>query len=118
MSLLPRTARVEGNGGWVEKPLNAVESGETVLARPGERIPVDGVVIDGGSEVDESMLTGEPMPESFTAGKQILIRSGPFAGMRGRILRRKGKTRLVVTLELIQSAMLLELDAAEAQLAS
>jgi len=54
----------------------------------------------------------------FTAGKQILIRSGPFAGMRGRILRRKGKTRLVVTLELIQSAMLLELDAAEAQLAS
>jgi transcription antitermination factor NusG len=54
----------------------------------------------------------------FTAGKQVVIRSGPFAGLRGRILRRKGKMRLIVTLELIQSAMVLELDAAEAQLAS
>ena len=72
VSLLPRTARVEGNGGWVEKPLNAVESGETVLARPGERIPVDGVVIDGGSEVDESMLTGEPMPVAKGPGDQVV----------------------------------------------
>jgi len=72
VSLLPGTARVEGNGGWVEKPLNAVESGETVLARPGERIPVDGVVIDGGSEVDESMLTGEPMPVAKGPGDQVV----------------------------------------------
>jgi transcription antitermination factor NusG len=53
----------------------------------------------------------------LTAGKQVRITSGPFAGLEGRILRRKGKLRLLVTLELIQSAMLLELDAAEAQLA-
>ena len=53
----------------------------------------------------------------LTAGKQVRIRSGPFSGLEGKILRRKGKTRLLVTLDLIQSAMLLELDADEAQLA-
>jgi transcription antitermination factor NusG len=51
------------------------------------------------------------------AGKHIRIRSGPFAGLEGRILRRKGKMRLLVTLDIIQSAMLLEVDAAETQLA-
>jgi transcription antitermination factor NusG len=66
-----------------------------------------------------SLSTWKATPYPFlTTGKQVLIRSGPFAGVRGRILRRKGKMRLIVTLELIQSAMLLELDAAEAQLAS
>ncbi|MCU1247635.1 MAG: uncharacterized protein JWQ49_664 [Edaphobacter sp.] len=65
-----------------------------------------------------SLAIWKATPYPFlTAGKQVRIRSGPFAGLQGRILRRKGKVRLVVTLELIQSAMLLELDAAEAQLA-
>ena len=65
-----------------------------------------------------SLMIWKATPYPFlTAGKQVRIRSGPFAGLEGRILRRKGKVRLLVTLELIQSAMLLELDAAEAQLA-
>src|SRR5882757_2912770 len=65
-----------------------------------------------------SLVIWKAKPYPFlTAGKQVLIQSGPFAGLKGKILRRKGKMRLVVTLELIQSAMLLELDAAEAQLA-
>ena len=59
----------------------------------------------------------EPYPY-FTAGKQVKIKSGPFVGFQGRIIRRKGKMRLIISLELIQSAILLELDAAEAQLAS
>jgi transcription antitermination factor NusG len=54
----------------------------------------------------------------LTAGKQIRIRSGPFMGLEGRILRRKGKMRLVASIDLIQRSILLELDAAEAQLAS
>jgi transcription antitermination factor NusG len=68
--------------------------------------------------LQSSLMIWKAKPYPFlTAGKQVRIQSGPFAGLQGRILRRKGKMRLVVTLELIQSAMLLELDAAEAQLA-
>jgi transcription antitermination factor NusG len=68
--------------------------------------------------LQSSLMIWKAKPYPFlTAGKQVRIHSGPFAGLQGRILRRKGKMRLVVTLELIQSAMLLELDAAEAQLA-
>jgi Cu+-exporting ATPase len=72
VTLLPPTARVEVNGNWIEKPLSEVHSGETVVVRPGERIPVDGIVIDGGSEVDESMLTGEPMPVVKSVGENVV----------------------------------------------
>lgn len=58
----------------------------------------------------------EPYP-FLTTGAQIRIKSGPFANLEGRIIRRKGKMRLIVSLELIQRAILLEMDAAEAQLA-
>ncbi len=59
----------------------------------------------------------EPYP-FLAAGKQVRVKSGPFAGFQGRILRRKGRMRLVVSLDLIQSAFVLDLDASEAQLAS
>ena len=71
-SLLPSVARVEEGGAWVDKPLAQVHSGEIVVARPGERIPVDGIVIDGSSEIDESMLTGEPLPVAKSAGDSIV----------------------------------------------
>ncbi|MGH9424183.1 MAG: copper-translocating P-type ATPase, partial [Thermoanaerobaculia bacterium] len=72
VTLLPPTARVEQNGAWIEKSLDDVRSGEMVLIRPGERIPVDGVLIDGESEVDESMLTGEPLPVAKTVGENVV----------------------------------------------
>jgi Cu+-exporting ATPase len=72
VTLLPPNARVEQGSTWVEKPLAQVRSGETVVVRPGERIPVDGVVIDGASEIDESMLTGEPLPVAKTAGDAVV----------------------------------------------
>jgi transcription antitermination factor NusG len=66
-----------------------------------------------------SLATWKAEPYPFlTAGKQVKIRSGPFVGIEGRIIRRKGRMRLIVSLELIQRAILLEMDAAEAQLAS
>ena len=52
VTLLPPTARVERGSDWIEKPLAQVVSGDTVVVRPGERIPVDGTIIDGASEVD------------------------------------------------------------------
>jgi Cu+-exporting ATPase len=72
VTLLPPTARVEQNGAWVEKSLDDVRTGEMVLIRPGERIPVDGVLVDGESEVDESMLTGEPFPVAKTVGENVV----------------------------------------------
>lgn len=62
LALSPKTARVERGGQSVEIPLEAVAVGDTLLVRPGERIAADGVVLDGRSNVDESALTGEPMP--------------------------------------------------------
>jgi len=71
-TLIPPRARVEQSGEWVEKPVEQIGSGETILVRPGERVPVDGVIIDGSSAVDESMLTGEPMPVMKASGDRIV----------------------------------------------
>ncbi|HEV2018543.1 MAG TPA: heavy metal translocating P-type ATPase [Gemmatimonadaceae bacterium] len=72
VTLLPPSARVEEDGTFVEKPLADVRSGEIVVVRPGERIPVDGILVDGSSDVDESMLTGEPLPVTKSAGDRVV----------------------------------------------
>ena len=72
VTLLPPNARVEQGDAWIEKPLAQVTSGEIVVVRPGERIPVDGIVIDGSTEIDESMLTGEPLPVAKTVGDAVV----------------------------------------------
>lgn len=71
MNLQPPIARVIRAGEKSEKPVSDVVVGDRVVVRPGERIPVDGVVIEGASEIDESMLTGESMPVSKTAGSKV-----------------------------------------------
>jgi Cu+-exporting ATPase len=85
-SLQPRTARVlrDGRDGSeeVDVPIDDVRAGDTVLVRPGERIPVDGDVVTGVSAVDESMLTGESVPVEKGAGDHVfggtLNRTGSF----------------------------------------
>lgn len=72
VTLLPPSARVEENGHWIEKPLAEMKSGETVVVRPGERIPVDGILVEGQSDVDESMLTGEPLPVAKSSGDRVV----------------------------------------------
>ena len=72
VTLLPPTARVEQAGAWIDKQLSDVRTGETIVVRPGERIPVDGVITDGTSEVDESMLTGEPLPVAKAVGQPVV----------------------------------------------
>jgi len=62
LQLQAKTARVVRDGETVEVPIDAVVAGERILVRPGERIPVDGVVEEGLSYVDESMISGEPVP--------------------------------------------------------
>ncbi len=76
VQLQPKTARVMRTGpdGEVEvdAPIETVEAGETVIVRPGERVPVDGTVLSGESAVDESMLTGESMPVAKKAGDAVI----------------------------------------------
>jgi Cu+-exporting ATPase len=70
-ALAPPTARVRRDGQEVEVPLSEVAVGDLVVVRPGEKIPVDGVVTEGNSSVDESMLTGESMPVAKEPGAEV-----------------------------------------------
>ncbi|WP_233235766.1 heavy metal translocating P-type ATPase [Bordetella sp. LUAb4] len=70
-ALQPRTARVLRANAPVDLPIAEVRAGDHVLVRPGEKIPVDGEVLDGGSYVDESMITGEPVPVEKTRGAAV-----------------------------------------------
>jgi len=71
MALRPDTARLRQDGVEQEVPLAAVRVGDTVVVRPGERIPVDGTVLDGSGSVDESMLTGESLPVDKAPGAHV-----------------------------------------------
>jgi len=71
LGLAPRTARVIRAGQEVDEPIAHVRIGDLLRVRPGEKIPVDGVVIEGRSVVDESMLTGEPMPVTREPGSSV-----------------------------------------------
>jgi len=72
MGLRAKTARVVRNGQELEVPVDEVRVGDLVLVRPGEKIPVDGVVVDGRSAVDESMLTGESLPVEKGSGDPVI----------------------------------------------
>ncbi len=72
IGLQPRTARVERNGTEEEIAIEQVQVGDLVRVRPGEKVPVDGVIVEGSSTVDESMLTGEPVPVRKTAGDTVI----------------------------------------------
>ena len=72
LGLAPKSARkIQGDGSEQDVPLDQVHAGDQLRVRPGEKIPVDGRVLDGQSSVDESMLTGEPMPVEKTNGDRV-----------------------------------------------
>ncbi|MDO8348974.1 MAG: heavy metal translocating P-type ATPase, partial [Planctomycetota bacterium] len=70
--LQAKTARVVRDGRTIDLPIGSVVSGDVVEVRPGERLPVDGEVIEGASYVDESMITGEPIPVSKSPGGEVV----------------------------------------------
>ena len=72
MGLQAKTARVVHEGQEVDIPVDEVEVGDVVVVRPGEKIPVDGVIVDGYSAVDESMLTGESLPQEKQEGDAVV----------------------------------------------
>ena len=72
LGLAPSTARrIDASGAETDVPLAHVHVGDRLRVRPGERIPVDGVVLEGGSSVDESMVTGEPIPVEKATGSRV-----------------------------------------------
>ncbi len=72
LSLQSKTARVERDGVERELPIDQVVPGDVIAVRPGERLPVDGTVLTGSSYVDESMITGEPVPALKQAGTEVV----------------------------------------------
>lgn len=72
MGLQAKTARVIRDGVEIDIPVEEVAIGEVIVVRPGEKIPVDGVIIEGGSAVDESMLTGESLPVEKEVGDEVI----------------------------------------------
>jgi Cu+-exporting ATPase len=86
LGLVPTTARVlRQNGNERDTPLDQVAPGDWLRVRPGERIPVDGVVLEGSSSVDESMVTGESVPVEKTSGSRVT--GGTVNGTGGLIIR-------------------------------
>jgi len=105
VALSPRTARVLRDGAEVELPVSAVRRGDIVVVRPGERLPVDGVVVDGESYVDESMVTGEPTPARKAAGDEVVGGTvNGSASFRFRATKVGSETFLSQVVAMVQAA--------------
>ncbi len=105
MGLRPDTATVIEDGEEKTVPLTQVEQGDVILVRPGERIPVDGEVISGSSTVDESMLTGEPIPVDKAPGDTVVGGTVNGEGLIRFTATRVGReTALAQIIRMVQEA--------------
>ncbi len=100
-----KTARVERNRALVEVPIEQVRVGEVIVVRPGEKIPVDGEIVEGSSYLDESMISGEPLPVSKGVGASVvggtLNTSGSF---NFRATKVGGDTMLAQIIRMVEEA--------------
>src|SRR3989344_5911570 len=108
IGLQPKTARVIRDGQELDIPISEVGLDEAIRVRPGEKIPVDGVIIEGHSSVDESMLTGETMPVEKKTGDEIvggtLNKSGSFLFQARRIGADTALARIIEMVRRAQSS--------------
>lgn len=108
LGLQPRTARVVRDGQEIDVPIEEVGLGETLRVRPGEKIPVDGVLSEGHSSVDESMLTGESMPVEKTVGALVaggtMNQTGSFLFTATRIGRDTALAQIIKSVRQAQSS--------------
>ncbi len=99
LGLAPKTARrINADGGEEDVPLSHVHVGDVLRVRPGEKVPVDGVVTEGRSAVDESMLTGEPVPVTKRAGDKLI---GATLNTSGALVMRADKVGAATVLSQI-----------------
>jgi Cu+-exporting ATPase len=105
IGLQAKTARVIRDGKEMDIPVEQVEIGDTIIVRPGEKIPVDGMILEGYSSVDESMVTGESMPVEKSAGAAVIgatiNKTGSFRFEATKVGR---DTMLSHIIEMVQSA--------------
>jgi Cu+-exporting ATPase len=108
IGLQPRTARVIRNGEELDIPIEQVGLAETLRVRPGEKIPVDGVLLEGHSSVDESMLTGESLPVEKSVGAQVVAgtmnQTGSFLFKATRIGRDTALAQIIKSVRQAQSS--------------
>lgn len=105
MGLAPKTAIVIRDGKEYEVPIEEVEIGHIILVKPGEKIPVDGVVLEGNTSVDESMLTGESIPVEKKSGDQVYAASLNKNGMiHFKATKVGGDTALAQIIKLVEEA--------------
>ena len=108
IGLQPKTARVVRDGQERDIPIDEVGLGETLRVRPGEKIAVDGEIIEGHSNIDESMLTGEPMPVAKQAGDEVaagtINTSGSFLYRATRIGKDTALARIIQMVRQAQNA--------------
>ena len=105
MGLQPKTLKIIENGEEKEIPISSVQVGQTILVRPGEKIPVDGEVSKGSSYVDESMITGEPVPVQKSQGEKVFAgtvnQKGSFQFTAEKV---GGETLLSQIIKMVQEA--------------
>ncbi len=105
IGLQPKTLKVIADGEEGEIPISSVKVGQTILVRPGEKIPVDGTVSKGSSYVDESMITGEPVPVEKTKDEKVFAgtvnQKGSFQFVADRV---GGETLLSQIIKMVQEA--------------
>lgn len=108
IGLQPRTARVVRNGEEIDVPIEDVGLGETLRVRPGEKIPVDGVLLEGHSTLDESMLTGEPIPAEKKVGSEVVAgtmnQTGSFLFQATRIGHETALAQIIKSVRQAQSS--------------
>ncbi len=105
MGLAAKTARVVRGGEEIDVPVEQVVVGDVVVVRPGEKIPVDGVLIEGSSAVDESMLTGESMPVEKNVGDSVIgATMNKLGSFRFRATKVGADTALAQIVKLVEDA--------------
>ncbi|MEX0387323.1 heavy metal translocating P-type ATPase [Spiribacter onubensis] len=105
LGMQSHTARVVRDGDTVEVPIDEVATGDTVLVRPGERIPVDGEISEGQSRVDESMITGEPVPVAKNAGDRLVAGTVNGQGsLTARVTEVGSETVLAQIIDMVEQA--------------
>lgn len=105
MGLQAQTARVVRDGAVIDLPIEAVQVGDIVQVRPGEKIPVDGVIVEGRSTVDEAMVTGESLPVAKQVGDGVIGATlNQLGSVQFRATRVGQETMLAQIVQLVQQA--------------
>ncbi len=112
-ALAPQTARVEQLGLELELPISQVKTGDVVVVRPGEKIPVDGEILSGYATIDQSTITGESMPVDVTTGSHVFAATiAKLGSLRIRTLRIGAETTFGRVVKMVEEA---EANRAEVQ---